>query len=56
MYPKVLAYAAMTAVAVITFCTASSLPHITAVGSKFFDANGNQFFIKGELYESYLAI
>ena len=48
MYSKVLTFAAILAAAVVTRCTAASLPHITAVGSKFFDANGNQFFVKGK--------
>ncbi len=51
MYPKALTFAVIAA-AVVTLCTAANLPHITAVGSKFFDANGNQFFIKGKLYNS----
>jgi len=56
MYPRVLTFAAFIAAAIVTLCTASSLPHITAVGSKFFDANGNQFFIKGELCNNYVTI
>ena len=30
--------------------TAAAIPTISAIGSKFFDSKGNQFFIKGTLY------
>ena len=38
--------AAFTAV-FVEIAFAASLPQITAVGSKFFTGNGDQFYIKG---------
>jgi hypothetical protein len=32
--------------------TVSAVPSITALGSKFFTSEGNQFFIKGKAYRN----
>jgi hypothetical protein len=33
--------------------TAATIPIISAIGSKFFDSSGNQFFIKGTVHFSF---
>jgi len=42
-------FLALGALIVSVFCSSvNAIPTITAVGSKFFTSEGNQFFIKGE--------
>lgn len=50
-FTKMLAVAGLLASFALsqTSSAAASLPTIKAVGSKFFDANGDQYFLKGEL-------
>ena len=43
-------------VAWIALAVAASLPEISAVGSKFFTADGAQFYIKGYSNELYIRV
>ena len=45
MFSKTLATAGLLAGFAIS--AVNAIPTISAVGSKFFDSNGNQFFMKG---------
>lgn len=50
MFAKTLSQAALLAGCVISAVdAATSVPTISAVGSKFFSSNGTQFFIKGKI-------
>lgn len=42
-------FSSVLAIASLAVMVAASLPAIEVVGNKFFDANGNQFFIKGAI-------
>jgi 1,3-beta-glucanosyltransferase GAS1 len=46
-FAKLLATAGLLASFAVSAVTTASLPTISTVGSKFYDSNGNQFFIKG---------
>jgi hypothetical protein len=46
-FAKMLATAGLLVSFAISAVTTASLPTISTVGSKFYDSNGNQFFIKG---------
>lgn len=48
MYSKLLATAGLLAGLA---CAVNAIATISAVGSKFFDSNGNQFFVKGIAYQ-----
>jgi hypothetical protein len=48
LYVKLLATAGLLATFVIDMVISASLPTISAVGSKFYDSTGNQFFVKGK--------
>lgn len=47
MFSSTLVKAGVAAIAAATTAAAASLPAISAVGNKFFDPSGKQFFIKG---------
>jgi hypothetical protein len=47
MFSSTLVKAGIAAIAAATTAVAASLPEISAVGNKFFDPSGKQFFIKG---------
>lgn len=49
LYARLLATAGLLATFAIDTVISASLPTISAVGSKFYDSNGNQFFVKGRL-------
>jgi 1,3-beta-glucanosyltransferase GAS1 len=46
-FAKLLATAGLLASFAVSAVIGASLPTISTVGSKFYDSNGNQFFIKG---------
>jgi hypothetical protein len=47
MLSSMLAKAGLLATFAVHAAVAASAPHISAVGNKFFYANGTQYFIKG---------
>jgi 1,3-beta-glucanosyltransferase GAS1 len=48
-FAKLLATAGLLASFAIAAVNSTSVPTISILGSKFYDSNGNQFFIKGLL-------
>jgi 1,3-beta-glucanosyltransferase GAS1 len=46
-FVKLLATAGLLASLAIAVVNSTSVPTISTSGSKFYDSNGNQFFIKG---------
>jgi 1,3-beta-glucanosyltransferase GAS1 len=46
-FAKLLAAASLLASFAIAAVNSTSIPTISTVGSKFYDSNGDQFFIKG---------
>lgn len=47
MFAKIMLKAALLASCAIS--ATNAIPTITATGNKFFDSDGNQFFMKGKL-------
>lgn len=45
-------FLAAASIAILAASTVSAIPTISAVGSKFFTSNGNQFYIKGKSSDS----